>query len=114
MTGVLQEWRKWTKQAFARRKKDAAPRQAAVRWRPSLEMLEDRYVLSVSFTQQSMPMTGSGPIAVASGDFNGEGKTDLVTADFAANGVTVLLGNGNETFSTGVFYSAGSGPFGVD
>jgi probable HAF family extracellular repeat protein len=41
---------------------------------------------------------GSGPIAVAIADLNGDGKPDLVTADYSVNAVSVLLGNGNGTF----------------
>ncbi len=43
---------------------------------------------------------GSGPCAGTVGDFNGDGKLDVVTADNAnPNGdVTVLLGNGDGTF----------------
>ena len=32
------------------------------------------------------------------GDFNGDGKSDLVTADYSNDTVSVLLGNGNGTF----------------
>ena len=31
-------------------------------------------------------------------DFNGDGKTDLVTSDDSSNTTSVLLGNGNGTF----------------
>ena len=31
-------------------------------------------------------------------DFNGDGKSDLVTGDWSDNTVSVLLGNGNGTF----------------
>ena len=41
---------------------------------------------------------GSNPSSVAVADFNGDGKSDLVTADNGANKVSVLLGNGNGTF----------------
>jgi len=38
-----------------------------------------------------------GPIVV--GDFNGDGKLDLVTANIASENLTILLGNGNGTFT---------------
>ena len=38
--------------------------------------------------------TGSQPSSVAVGDFNGDGRSDLVTADYNGNTASVLLGNG--------------------
>ena len=40
-------------------------------------------------------------------DFNGDGKSDLVTADYSDNTVSVLLGNGNGTFQTKQFLRHG-------
>jgi acetyl esterase/lipase len=36
---------------------------------------------------------GAFPVAVAFGDFNGDGRADLVVADFDANNVSVLINN---------------------
>jgi hypothetical protein len=54
--------------------------------------------------------TGQYPFAVAVGDFNGDGKLDLVTtsADSLLT-VSVLLGNGDGTFQQFVDYPAGLG-----
>ena len=56
-----------------------------------------------------------GPVWVGVGDFNGDGKPDLVTANigtccsFGGNGsMSVLLGDGDGTFRPAVNYSAGS------
>ncbi len=54
--------------------------------------------------------TGAGPEAVVTGDFNGDGKTDLVTANSTANTISVLLGNGDGTFRPKVDYSVGAQP----
>ncbi len=54
--------------------------------------------------------TGAGPQAVVTGDFNGDGKTDLVTANSTANTISVLLGNGDGTFRAKVDYSVGMQP----
>ena len=42
--------------------------------------------------------TGISPFSVAIGDLNGDGWSDLVTANNAANTVSVLLGNRFGTF----------------
>jgi hypothetical protein len=50
---------------------------------------------------------GSGN-SVAIGDFNGDGKPDLVVVNNAGNNVSVLLGNGDGTFPAAPNYSTGS------
>ncbi len=59
--------------------------------------------------------TGVNPQAVASGDFNGDGKLDLVVVNSAstANSISVLLSNGDGTFKSQVTYSTGTAPQGV-
>jgi Bacterial Ig-like domain (group 3)/FG-GAP-like repeat len=62
-----------------------------------------------TFTTKSTPAVGPGPTSIAVADFNGDGKPDLAVANCAGscegNGgntrgaVTVLLGNGNGTFT---------------
>ncbi len=61
-----------------------------------------------TFTQvASSPATGVGPTDIVAGDFNGDGKMDLAVSSFGlpVNGiyppgvVTVLLGNGDGTFT---------------
>ena len=45
----------------------------------------------------TMPV-GSGPVAVDFGDFNKDGKLDLVVANTASNELSILSGNGDGTF----------------
>jgi FG-GAP-like repeat len=53
---------------------------------------------------------GTGPSSVATGDFNGDGKADLATADIASNTVSVLLGNGDGTFQTALSHATDVSP----
>jgi|GEM_PF-683351 len=65
---------------------------------------------------------GAGTRGVISADLNGDGKVDLVTADYNTGNMTVLLGNGNGTFSASMLvgnnfggsYSVTSGDFNGD
>jgi hypothetical protein len=56
---------------------------------------------------------GTSPYSVTTGDFNGDGKTDLVTANSNSNDVSVLLGNGDGTFQAAINSNVGSSPYSV-
>ena len=56
---------------------------------------------------------GGLPASAAVGDFNGDGNSDVVTANPGANTVSLLLGNGNGTFQTHVDFDTGIGPVAV-
>jgi ankyrin repeat protein len=53
---------------------------------------------------------GTDPQGVAVGDFNGDGKADLASANFKSNTVSVFLGNGDGTFLAKVDYTVGANP----
>src|SRR5271165_6917777 len=57
----------------------------------------------------SLALSGA-PSSVAVGDLNGDGKLDLVVANFDAGKISVLLGQGNGQFATPVDYPVGKQP----
>jgi hypothetical protein len=50
------------------------------------------------------------PSAIAAGDFNGDGKMDVVVASEGSNDVTVLLGDGRGGLRQGASVPAGANP----
>jgi hypothetical protein len=68
---------------------------------------------SVAFSE-SLFTTGIESYAIASGDFNEDGKVDLITGDQGfGDRVSVLLGNGGGIFQPYVTYLTGIRPFGI-
>jgi len=56
--------------------------------------------------------SAAGPFSIVKGDFNGDSKLDLATANGqVVDRVSILLGNGDGTFGAPVNYAAGSLPF---
>jgi hypothetical protein len=51
----------------------------------------------------------SSPYSLGFGDVNGDGKTDLVTANSGTDNVSVFVNNGNGTFATKADYPTGTG-----
>ena len=58
---------------------------------------------------------GTSPISVAIGDLNGDGRLDVVTANFSGGAVSVLLGNASGTLNAAVLVAitTGSQPYAV-
>src|SRR5262249_30868046 len=54
--------------------------------------------------------TGNQPQSVATGDFNNDGKPDLVTANTLANTISILLNKGDGTFQAHADYQTGAKP----
>src|SRR5262245_5817694 len=76
--------------------------------RLSVEALEELTV--PGFLAPIQYAVGSKPGAVATGDFNGDGKPDLVTANGNSSNVSVLLNTGGGTFQAARHYATGPSP----
>jgi hypothetical protein len=51
---------------------------------------------------QSSYAGASGSWSTVAGDFNGDGKLDVVTSNRGSTSITMFLGNGDGTFQTGL------------
>jgi hypothetical protein len=56
---------------------------------------------------------GSGPTSIAVADYNLDGQADLAIADLTDNAVTVLLNNGNESFTALSEVPVGNAPMSI-
>lgn len=73
--------------------------------------------LTLSFARQAASLassTDANPQNVASGDFNQDGRADLVTTDSGNNRVQALASNGNGTFAGPVNVPTANTPVAVD
>jgi hypothetical protein len=57
--------------------------------------------------------TGTNPMAIAVADFDGDGNTDVATANYGAGTITVLFGKGDGTFRSSATYPVSSTPAGI-
>ena len=71
---------------------------------------------TISFAGIQHFQTGSYPDDVSIGDLNGDGKPDLVSANYNANNVSVLkntFSGAGISFAAKIDYACGAGPYGV-
>jgi hypothetical protein len=63
-------------------------------------------------TEYSVIPTGKsgGPLGLAIGDFNGDGKLDLAVANNSDNAVAIMFGNGDGSFQTPIEYTTATAP----
>ena len=88
---------------------DATKQKLDAAIKPAVESLEERtlfsYAAPVTYT------AGAAPVAVATADFNNDGRADVVATNAGLdNNATVLLGNGDGTFGAPIVTSLGTPP----
>ncbi len=58
-------------------------------------------------------LVGGSPESIAVADFNGDGRTDIASANQATNDVSILLQSGDGSFEPVVNYTVGTGPVSI-
>lgn len=67
-----------------------------------------------AFNAMEAVKVASGAVAaIASGDFNRDGKADLALVETDSNKIAILLGRGDGSFEKGVSYAVGNGPVSI-
>jgi hypothetical protein len=69
---------------------------------------------SVNFGAGLPTTVGNFPIAIAAGDFNGDGKIDLAVGNGDDNTMSILIGNGDGTFTTNATITLNGTPLWID
>src|SRR5579863_7396405 len=83
---------------------------ALAQYSPSITSPAFVPAVSSSLFPESTVATGKDPVAVAGADFNADGKFDLAVVNHGDNTVSILLGNGDGTFSASGTLTTGVGP----
>lgn len=68
---------------------------------------------ALDLTRQDTYDVSSGPVSVALGDVDGDGKLDVITANSGSNNISVLRGNGDASLQAPLVYAAGINPTSV-
>jgi len=111
--------RQWLRSLFADGKRPGQrPSRGRPSFRPTLELLEARVTPSVTFANQASFAAGNNPESVAVADFNGDGRPDLVVANYGAGTVSVYLntaaaGATAPAFAAPVTFTVGYQPISV-
>lgn len=89
---------------------DGLPDLAVASWNGTLTVLLGNGDGTFAVSATSPIPTGANSDAIAVGDFNGDGNLDLAVANYGSNSVTVLLGNGDGTFTVAPSPATGVDP----
>ncbi len=68
---------------------------------------------SGGFTNATDVSVGTNPLAIAVGDFNGDGKPDFATTNTGSNNVSIRLGNGLGGFTNATNVAVGDTPLSI-
>ncbi|GJL59280.1 MAG: hypothetical protein NPIRA03_21370 [Nitrospirales bacterium] len=71
------------------------------------------YAQNLTYSPTPSNPVGRAPQAITTGDFNGDGLSDIATVNGTSDDVSVLLGNGNGTFRSAVSFGVGKIPLAV-
>ncbi|MDB5322051.1 MAG: hypothetical protein JWN40_3682 [Phycisphaerales bacterium] len=93
-----------SRNSSSRRQSPKVRRDSAIRM--AVENLEDRTLFS--FATPVSYAAGAPAVSMLTGDFNADGRADVLTTNSAPAGVTVLLGNGDGTFGAPLTSSLGA------
>ena len=86
---------------------------------PTLAKTTYRSCWAMAMALSALPQTsvaGDGPVSVAVGDFNGDGKQDLAVCNainIYLGALSILLGDGTGNFSAPTTFAVGAGPLEV-
>jgi len=80
---------------------------------PSFGQAAQVPVVSSSNFPRADLATGTTPVALALGDFNGDNRADLAVANQASNTVSIFLNKGNGTFGARTDFPTGEAPSGI-
>ncbi len=100
--------------------RSSAPASKPPRFRPVLQSLDDRITpATLGFASQAQFGVGTGPRGVAIGDFNGDGRPDVVESNSGSTSVSVLVNTGAAgataaaSFAATQDFAVGTTPIGV-
>ena len=102
--------KRWSKRKLALRTMTAALAVSAIV--PLCEHTASAQCGRVMFPGERFPVENR-PLSVTTGDFNGDGISDLATANESSDDVSVLLGLGSGIFATQQTFFAGDRPWSV-